>query len=103
MGQKQQFLQCLLLGLHPRINGLCVRGRSGGVAFTPEFPQTLKQFYDVCCVKFGHLQTQPMTRWERDTDGIERTSFADGTDVAANLNQGTLAVNGRDITCDLKE
>mgnify|MGYP006286376813 CR=1 FL=1 len=91
---KKQMMECLLFGLHPRFNGLSARNASGSHAVNDEFIGRMKTFYDVCCTEYGHLQLERMTRWERESDGVERTAFEDGTDVLADYNKETVEING---------
>jgi hypothetical protein len=55
----------------------------------------LKALYDLVTVRFGHLVTQQITRWERLSQGVEKTVFTDGTEVTADFNAQHLAVNGK--------
>jgi len=59
----------------------------------------LKARYDLCCERFGHLISQEMTGWQRLAEKVEQTTFADGTQVTADFEQGRLTVDGEEITC----
>lgn len=59
----------------------------------------IKAIYDLVTVRFGHLVTQELTHWEPLADKVERTRFADGTEVVADFNENRLIVNGKDIPC----
>jgi len=59
----------------------------------------LKAVYDLVTVRFGHLVTQELTHWEPLADQVEKTRFADGTEVVADFNAERLTINGKDIPC----
>lgn len=93
-GETRPIMETILLGLHPRINGVCQRGLSGGTVYSAEFRRGLKRVYDLCSREFGHLAKLRLVRWEQESEGVERTEFEDGTDVFADFNEQILEVNG---------
>ena len=58
-----------------------------------------KAIYDLVTDRHGHLVTQRLTHWEPLADRVERTRFADGTEVVADFAEGRLTVNGKGIPC----
>ncbi len=84
-------MRCVLFGDHPRDEW------SARPDFMPALDDAriaaLKARYDVCLHRFGHLQTLELTTWEQAADGIERTTFEDGTEVVADFDTQTLLVN----------
>ena len=93
--ETRPIMETILLGLHPRINGVCRRGLSGGTVYNEEFRRGLKRVYDLCSCEFGHLAKQRLVRWIREEKGVERTEFEDGTEIIADFNEETLVVNGK--------
>ena len=59
----------------------------------------IKAIYDLVTVRFGGLVTQPLADWTRLEAGVERTRFADGTEVTADFPARRLTVNGKEIAC----
>ncbi len=55
----------------------------------------IKARYDLCCVRFAHLVTEEMAEWSLLAEGVERTRFADGTEVTADFKEGRLVVNNQ--------
>ncbi|MDB5325249.1 MAG: hypothetical protein JWM57_818 [Phycisphaerales bacterium] len=56
----------------------------------------IKFRHDLLIKRFGHLRTQQMTAYERDS-GYESTTFEDGTVVTADFDAGVLRVDGEMI------
>ncbi len=57
----------------------------------------IKAVYDLATVRFGHLVTQELSQWEHLAEQVERTRFADGTEVVADFNEERLTVNGKEV------
>ncbi len=57
----------------------------------------IKAKYDICLERFGHLIPQELTSWSRPAEGVQRTTFADGTEVIADTPGQELLVNGRRV------
>ena len=55
--------------------------------------------YDLCIVRFGHLQTAFITAYREPTDHVRQTTFSDGTEVVADFAAGEPTVDGRRIAC----
>ena len=53
----------------------------------------IKATYDLCLVRFGHLQMEEMLTWDEPAEGVQRTRFGDGTEVVADFNTRELRVN----------
>jgi hypothetical protein len=58
----------------------------------------LKAKYDVCLQRFGHLQIEEMLTWDEPADGVQRTTYSDGTEVVADFNTQQLRVNHERIS-----
>jgi hypothetical protein len=88
-------MQCVLMGGHPRDEW------SAHPGVMPVLDDTriasLKTKYDLCLNQFGHLQTEEMLSWNEPADGVQRTTYADGTEVIADSNSQELRVNGKRI------
>jgi hypothetical protein len=88
-------MQCILFGDHPRQEWTHT-GR-----FQPILDDTLiasiKAKYDLCVKQFGHLQTDTLESWRESSDGIQETTFSDGTEVRADFNRMELRVNGKKV------
>lgn len=86
--------ECVLLGKHPRDEW---SARPGVMpVLTDERIAKLKAIYDIALQRFGHLQAEQLLTWQA-TDGVESTTYADGTTVTADFTAGRLTVNGEDI------
>ncbi len=88
-------MRCLLMGDVPRDEWAATAGL---------FPvlddlriEKIRTRYDLCCNQFGNLVTERLTSWRRLADGIEETTFADGTSVHANFSERRLKINGKEI------
>lgn len=57
----------------------------------------LKAIYDLVTVRWGHLVPQEIVAWNRLKEGVERTRFADGTEVLADFAEERLSVNGETV------
>lgn len=88
-------MECILMGRHPRdewsvhpgVMPVLDDARVAG----------LKTKYDLCLAQFGHLQTEELLTWEELGDGVQRTTFADGTEVVADFNTQEMSVNGKRV------
>jgi hypothetical protein len=70
----------------------------GNMVFNDRRAAGLKALHDLCVEKFGHLQTEELTRCEMSADMQQfRSPFADGTEVSADLATKELMVNGKRI------
>jgi len=59
----------------------------------------IKAKYDLCIERYGHLLQQELTSWSLPADGVQRTTFEDGTEVIADKKAGELLVNGKRVEC----
>jgi hypothetical protein len=57
----------------------------------------LKARYDLCLERFGRLVTEELTDWRLLADGVQQTTFADGTQVMADFNKHDLLVDGKRV------
>jgi hypothetical protein len=84
-------MQALLLNQHPRwewstrpgVQPVLDRAMIGKIAAR----------HELLIKRFGHLRTQRMVDYSRDADGVEQTTFEDGTRVVADFGAGELLVN----------
>ena len=88
-------MECVLMGGHPRDEWSAHRGVMP--ILTDARIAQIKAKYDLCLVRYGHLQTEEMLTWDEPAPGVERTRYADGTEVVADFNTETLTVNGESI------
>ncbi|MCE9614835.1 MAG: hypothetical protein K8T26_11200 [Lentisphaerae bacterium] len=88
-------LECVLLGGHPRDEWSTHPGVMA--VLNDARVVQLKAKYDLCLTRFGHLQTEEMLTWDEPADGVQRTTYADGTEVVADFNAQDLWVNGERI------
>ena len=58
---------------------------------------SIKAIADIALDRFGHLQAEFLTAYEKMADGVQRTRFADGTEVTADFKTGRLTVNGAEV------
>lgn len=65
---------------------------------TDERIAKLKACYDISFKRFGHLLTEPITQWS-EQGPIQRTTFADGSEVTADFQANRLIVNGEEVVC----
>jgi hypothetical protein len=84
-------MECILMGKHPRDEW------SAHPGVMPVLDDTriaqIKASYDLCLVRFGHLQTEELLTWDEPAEGVQRTRFGDGTEVVADFNARELRVN----------
>ena len=85
-------MECILFGNHPRDEW----SAHPGVMPVLDEPRirALKVVYDLCLDRYGHLQTEALTRYEEPAAGVRRTTFENGTEVIADFNTLELVVNG---------
>jgi hypothetical protein len=57
----------------------------------------LKARYDLGCEQFGHLVTEELVDWKNLGNDAQRTRYADGTEVVADLAGLNLFVNGQAV------
>ncbi len=88
-------MECILMGAHPRDEWSAHRGVMP-VLDDNRITQ-IKAKYDLCLVRFGHLQTEELLSWDEPADKVQRTRFADGTEVVADFNARELTVNNKRI------
>jgi len=88
-------MEGVLFGLHPRDEW------SAHPGVMPVLDDAricrLKAVYDLSLVKFGHLQTEELLRYEEPEPGVRTSAFADGTEVIADFRKGRLVVNGKNV------
>ena len=88
-------LDSVLFGLHPRDEW------SAHPGVMPVLDDTrvrqLKAIYDLCFVRFGHLQLHELMKYEEPAAGVKATTFADGTTVVADFGKQELVVNGERV------
>ncbi len=88
-------IECVLFGDHPR-HEWSAHGRFQP-ALDDAYVAAIKAQYDLCVVRYGHLQTVPLVAWSHLPEGLQETRFADGTIVTADLKQLALFVNGKPV------
>ena len=91
----QSTMRCLLLGQVPRDEWTA----SPGI-----FPvlddariEKIRARYGLCCERFGHLIPERLASWARLTDGVEQTTFSDGTTVLADFSASRITINNEEI------
>jgi hypothetical protein len=89
-------MECVLMGGHPRDEWSAHPGVMP-VLDDARIAQ-LKAKYDVCLQRFGHLQIEEMLTWDEPADGVQRTTYSDGTEVVADFNTQQLRVNHERIS-----
>ena len=87
-------MESVLLGLHPRDEWAEHPGPMP--LLTDKRIAQLKGVYDIALKRFGHLQAEEVLTW-KDEDGVETTTFADGTEVVADFPNERLVVNGETV------
>jgi len=88
-------MEAVLFGEHPRDEW---SARAGVMpVLDDDRIGNLKRMFDLVLVRFGRLQTLEMTGYEQPADGVERTEFADGTEVTADFNEERLLVNREEV------
>jgi hypothetical protein len=88
-------MHCVLMGGHPRDEWSAHPGVMP-VLDDRRIAQ-LKARYDLCLVRFGHLQCEEMLTWDEPAQNVQRTTYADGTEVVADFGQQQLIVNGQPV------
>ena len=95
--QWPELLRDVLFGTHP----LCEWTARPGMF--PVLDETLilklKSVNDLLVARFGHLQERMIVDYRRIGADAWRTTFDDGTEVAADFAGGELAVNGKTVLC----
>ena len=88
-------MRCLLLGQVPRDEWAASPGL---------FPvlddlriEKIRARYELCCERFGHLIPERLVSWARLTDGVEQTTFSDGTTVLADFSASRITINNEEI------
>jgi hypothetical protein len=88
-------MECILMGGHPRDEW------SARPGVMPVLDDTriarLKARYDLCLERFGYLQTEELMTWEEPSEGVQRTTYADGTEVVADFGNAELLLNGERV------
>lgn len=88
-------MECVLMGGHPRDEW------SAHPGVMPVLDDNriarLKARFDLCLTRFGHLQTEEILTWDEPCDGVQRTTYADGTEVVADFGRTELLVNGEPV------
>jgi hypothetical protein len=90
-------MKTVLFGTHPRDEWSVRAGPQPAVSDARV--AAAKATYDLCLKRFGHLQLGEMQSWSRSDEGVQHTSFSDGTDVIADFAGAELLVNGERIEC----
>jgi hypothetical protein len=90
-------MECVLFGAHPRYE---FSTRPGVMpVFGDPMVAALRARFDLCLGQLGHLQSVALRDHAFLADNVERTRFADGTEVVADFGNRELMVNGRLVPC----
>lgn len=88
----QQVLRAAAFGRHPR-DEWSAREVPMPV-LTDQRIAAQKAVYDLCLVRFGYLQFEEMTGWQRLSDTTEEITYGDGTTMVVDWQAETLFCNG---------
>jgi len=89
-------MTAIVYGQHPRDEWGIRPIKMGGIEiFNERRVQALKALHDLCIEKFGSLQLQELTKCVMSADHVVQSTFADGTEVAADFGKLELIINGK--------